>query len=43
MRHSTGRRVGRTFGWVAVAVVSVLALGAGLLAGAAIALIEAQR
>ncbi|WP_255633401.1 MULTISPECIES: hypothetical protein [unclassified Demequina] len=43
MRHSTGRRVGRTFGWLAVTVVSVLALGAGILTGAAIAFIEGQR
>jgi len=43
MRHSTGHRVASTFGWTAVAVVSVLALRAGLLTGFAVALIGGQR
>jgi len=43
MRHSTGHRVASTFGWTAVAVVGVLALGTGLLTGLAIAVIGGQQ
>jgi hypothetical protein len=40
MRHSTGRRVGLTLGWLTAALVGVIALAAGILTGAAIALIS---
>jgi hypothetical protein len=43
MRHSTGRRVGVTFGWVAASLTVGLALAAGLVTGFAIAMISEGR
>lgn len=42
MRHSTGHRVVRTFGWGALAVVVLTSLAAGLGTAAAIAVIGGQ-
>ncbi|WP_255633189.1 MULTISPECIES: hypothetical protein [unclassified Demequina] len=40
MRHSTGRRIGATFGWVALGIAAVLGLAAGGLTAAAVVFIS---
>ncbi|WP_291378897.1 hypothetical protein [Demequina sp.] len=42
MRHSTGRRAVRTFGWGAVAVVIAVSLAAGFSTAAAVFYIGGQ-
>ncbi len=42
MRHSTGHRVARRFGWSAAITVAIVGFIAGMMTAAAVALIEAQ-